>query len=225
VFPGREHEIDALVKLASQSGVRHYALEFLKVGIEDTPRRRQLFASFPYLEDSYKLESRIRMGREWMLPVHARLGWAREARSAAHRLGLTFGAAGTDLLPLSDGQACCSGADLLLPDAGRLFSRNFLTSVRRAKGGVISHGSIARLWSPSRSVAKFINSDSRIAESGAPIGDYVDRNWNGRNNGPSPEMFYGVVPTGRSDRRGFALYKIEPWLKALLNSEPARYSP
>jgi hypothetical protein len=127
---------------------------------------------------------------------------------------MTFGAADTDLLPLSDGNACCSGADLHLADAGRPFRHTYLSAVHAATDNVVAYESIGSEWAPSHTIARFVNSNSRIkSEVGAGVRDYVKRNWNGRPNGPSPGMFYGVNPTEKYDDHGLRLYAIEPWLR------------
>ena len=60
-------------------------------------------------------------------------------------------------------------------------------------------------------MAVMVNSRSRLHHpdgSGARIADYIGTNWNGRHNGCSPLMFYGVEPTGEVDRNGLNVYAL-----------------
>ncbi len=213
VVPDREHEIGQMVAAASTAGARHYAIEFLKLGLEQRQRKSALLshlADFDLVADDFA----HRVGREWILNARYRLPWVLQARSQSHKAGLTFGAADTDLLPLSDGDVCCSGADIHLAEPGATFRHNYLTAIRAARNGVTDYSKIQGEWAPRRSVARFINSRSRIAgSSGAGIGDYVLRNWNGRANGPSPEMFHGVTRLEEPDSHGLARYSVESWLQ------------
>jgi hypothetical protein len=213
VLPGREHEIRAVIDAGAEAGCSHYAVEFLKLGIEGRglrPLQREL-------GDVLSTQTRRREGREWVLDLGERLHWVMDARETAHASGLTFGAADNDLLPLSDGNVCCSGADFHLRDVGHQFTHQYLAAVRFARGGQVTRDLIAAEWVPKRTIARFVNSTSRISgHSGAGMSDYIDRNWNGRANGPSPSMFAGVSPNGDLDADGFETYDVAPWLlKAL----------
>jgi DNA repair photolyase len=223
VLPGHESDMLRFVRRASDIGARHYAAEFLKMGIEDSKRQRALQDRLPELQGSYTGVS-SRLGREWLLPVERRLDPILQARAETHSLGMTFGAADTDLLPLSDGLACCSAADLHLPEHGSTFDHNYVAAVRSHRDGLVTYGSIRERWRPSHSMARFVNSRSRIASpaAGAGIEHYVRRNWDGRPNGPSPEMFHGVRPTGERSPDGAVVYTVDPWLGDLLRTRRTR---
>ena len=83
VLPGREHEMVRIIRAAAQAGARHYAAEFLKLGIENARRQRTMANHLHDLEGRFGSE-RIRDGREWILPVEYRLPWVLDARSACH---------------------------------------------------------------------------------------------------------------------------------------------
>ncbi|MGZ4401531.1 MAG: radical SAM protein [Gaiellaceae bacterium] len=218
VLPNREQEIELVIGAAASAGALHYAAEFLKLGVEQSPRQALLVDALPGV-DGFHRSAGNRVGREWILPVGRRLPWLHEARSIAHSTGLSFGAADTDLLPMSDGEVCCSGADLHLHDPGRSFKRNYLAAVRSAQYGIVEPTTIQGEWTPQRSLARFVNSRSRIVGTrGAVMADYLERNWNGRNNGPSPGMFHGVESTGEYDSDGFRTYVVAPWLREIVNS-------
>lgn len=214
VLPGRERDIRTGVVAAANAGCSHYGLEFLKVAVEKSSQRR-----LGTEVDLVLGEAGVRReGREWLLPLERRLPWVLEARRTAHAVGLSFGAADNDLLPLSDGDACCSGADLCLPEPGSPYRHNYLEAVRRAAGGIVRRESVHGEWVPKRTLARFVNSRSRLARNrGASMVDYIDHNWNGRANGPSPGMFAGVRATDEMDNRGFRIYELDGWLLAALH--------
>lgn len=73
-----------------------------------------------------------------------------------------------------------------------------------------------------------MNSSSRLpAKSGrgAPLEDYIRRNWNGRANGSSPELYYGVRPCGDVEDDGSQIYEVADYVRALyLRPSPTRSS-
>ena len=118
-----------------------------------------------------------------------------------------IGAADSDLLHWSDGQVCCSGADLLGMGTGMKF--NFLTAVRVGmKVGDINFQSIAQEWRPSKPISQFINSRSRL-KGGRSVDEYIRARWNGASNGPSPLSFFGVVDSDRYDADGYKIYSFD----------------
>ena len=46
--------------------------------------------------------------------------------------------------------------------------------------------------------------------------DYLRHNWNGRANGPSPAMFWGVEPTGESDHDAMRIYRVREEVQRLM---------
>jgi hypothetical protein len=167
----------------------------------------------------YREHGAGRVGRELILPVVDRLPAMLDLRRHAHRRGLTFGAADTDLLLLSDGDCCCSGGDL--HGVARAFNRyTYPHAVRRSSPGRITIGALRNTWSPDGSIAQWVNSRSRIPASGGrgqPLAAYVRHNWNGRPNGPAPSLLWGVEPTGGKDRNGFAVYRMTDEARALMS--------
>lgn len=220
VLPGQERETLQLLQRLAQVGVTHVGVEYLKVPLERWKGEAAVSAiTGLQITDHYRSVGSIRIGREWVLPVDRRLGFTLEARRLAHHLGMTFGAADTDLLPLGDGAACCSGADLLLPHAST-FEYNYLGAVARADAqGRITLSSLSDVWRPTSSASSMINSRSRIpaeAGKGQPVEAYIRRNWNGRQNGCAPDMFYGIHATTARETDGSVVYQISDELRSLM---------
>jgi hypothetical protein len=226
LLPDRETEaLDLLEKLAD-IGVSHVGVEHLKLGVErqaGTARLSKVLSGD--VRAFYASVGAQRLGREWMLPADLRLPTILAMRSRTHDLGMSFGAADTDLLPLSDGLCCCSGADMLL-DSGVPFQFNYLGAVRNAgPGGRVTFASLNGLWAPGGSIARMVNSRSRVKRPdgrSASIADYIKANWNGRRNGCSPQMFYGVQPTGDVDEDGLRVYRVSGALNGMLRADPPR---
>ena len=218
ILPTYEHEAFKIVKLATDAGAQHLAFEYLKLPIEaNSPVVRRLVASLGHdFVANYRTLHSTRIGREWVLPANVRLPHILELRRAVWSSGLTFGAADNDLLPLSDGYSCCSGADLLGFDTTYRFT--YTQAVHAAKQGVIRFSDIAHEWRPTRTIQRFINSRSRYKSSS--VEEYIRTRWNGRNNGPSPEMFYGINRTPDYDDAGLSIYRITDALAPLLRERP-----
>lgn len=222
VLPTREEEALALVYRLAAAGVSHVGFEFLKLPLEGWPQSRVMSTAIGFdLTEYFRAAGARRIGREWVLPVAQRFAFALQARTVTNELGMSFGAADTDLLPLSDTSACCSGADRLLPDAST-FGYNYLGAIARADmAGRVRLSSLQDVWRPNSSASSMINSRSRIPAVdgvGRPVSDYIQLNWNGRKNGCAPDMFYGVTPTDHRERDGSIIYQLSAELMSLRRS-------
>lgn len=219
LLPGSMSAATELIDAFADHGAVHVGVEHLKVALEQGwPGTKALSRVLGRdVTAWYRERGAHRVGRELVLPVGDRLPVVLDLRDHAHRRGLTFGAADTDLLLLSDGQCCCSGADL--HDIARTFNRfTYPHAVRRSPPDRITLGALRATWSPQGSMAHWVNSKTRLAASGArgqPLAAYIRHNWNGRPNGPSPRLLWGVEPTGENDRLGFAIYRLTQEAQAL----------
>ncbi|MDV3135976.1 hypothetical protein M1248_28800 [Mycobacterium sp. 29Ha] len=221
LVPGREREAAVFIAELADAGVRHVGVEYLKLPVEGWPGTQRMNRALDIdLGRLYAAEGAKRSAREWVLPATRRLESIVDLRTETHNYGMSFGAADTDLLPLGDGSCCCSGADSLLETAPSFLEFNYLGAIRRASPeGVVSFNSLLDCWVPTGSIAEMVNSKTRLPSKdgrGAGISDYIRANWNGRPNGCSPQMFYGVESTGMFDDQGLRRYKLTDELRALL---------
>jgi DNA repair photolyase len=222
LIPTREKDGYDVIDSCGVAGVRHVSVEYLKLPIEHSwggVSQMSRLLGFD-LREFYRGKAAVRVGREWVLPVSSRIDWILRLRSYAHSKGLTFGAADNDLLLLSDGQCCCSGVDLHRSSI-KFFSHTYTQAARLGlHENRITITSLASQWCPEKSVAQFINSNSRIpAQSGRGAGlrAYIESGWNGTANGNSPASLHGVVDSGKVDLNGFRIYQFTDWMKALLS--------
>lgn len=207
MMPERAHEAVELIDRSAEAGAKHYAVEHLKLPIEqDWQHRRSLSDAAGFDLSTYYLEhGATRVGREWILPTSERLETVLRLKSVSNSKGLSFGAADNDLLHLSDGSVCCSGADLLGLGQGLQF--NFLSAVRMGfSGRDITFQSLSEAWRPQRPISEYVNSRSR--QPNESIDSFISARWNGVANGPSPVSFHGVLDTGRTDSQGMKIYKL-----------------
>jgi DNA repair photolyase len=221
LLPQREGDAKELLQAAVENGARHVAVEHLKVPIElswrgSAPMRRALGFDVANL---YRYRKALRVGREWLLRPEDRIAMILDFRSLSWRLGTSFGAADTDLLALGDGLCCCSGADQLM-GFGKFFRRTYSEAIKAGiNDGIVSRGRIADLWSPSGTIARFVNSHSRLppVRSKAPgISAYIDDHWNGSQHGSSPGNFFGVRPTTQLDNGGYRIYELSSEMRELM---------
>jgi DNA repair photolyase len=225
VLPGREAHVFEVIAAARDASARQVSVEHLKLPIESSwPGTDHLSEALGMdLRSHFEKLGATRVGREWILPLAGRISRILAYRDAAHRLGLRFGAADTDLLLLSDGACCCSGADLI---AG--FERyHRYTYTEAARRGIAANeillDSIAPERPPGKSIGQFVNSRSRLL-GGAGIDAYTRANWNGQANGPSPAALAGIIASDRRDRDGNLIYFFEPWMHKLLTRKTAQSS-
>ena len=183
----------------STGGASHVAVEHLKVPVEAGPRWQRLERALGRrLREEYLASGARRDGREFVLPARAKLQRLLAARSEAHRVGITFGAADNEYQYLSDTDCCCSGVDQF-PGFDRWYAFQVGAAVRRSRGGLISYGSIQAEWRPQGSIDRFLNSRSRLSpreRSSTASGHIRFRFGNPRADG-SPLCFAGVVQTDR----------------------------
>lgn len=208
VLPGRESDAFRIVKLSSESGASHVSVEHLKWPVETGVTRSEKLAALLGLDLSQHLKNSgaTRCGREWILPVSGRLPLILELRQYTRQLGLTFGAADNDLLHLSDGESCCSGADLMGFDTVYRFT--YTQAIHASIDGSVRFESLKAEWRPKKSVGQFVNSNSRIP--GSSVEAYLRDAWNGRMNGCSPANYYGLSATGEHDDEGLVVYAVDP---------------
>src|SRR5690606_5531821 len=165
----------------------------------------------------YKNRKASRVGREWILPVADRIDRVLALRRVAHAAGILFGAADNDLLHLSDGTSCCSSVDRLgLTTAYRFTCTQ---AVHSHRDGTILFSGMANEWRPSRSVARYVNSKSRII--GGTTEDYLRSHWNGFLHGSGLESFFGVSRAGDCDEDGFEIYELMPEMRELISEVDA----
>ncbi len=213
LLPTREKDAEDVIKLCSAIGVKHVAVEHLKLPVETNWKgTNTMDVALNINLRSYFISHRATMqGREWILPIEERIAPMIQYRSLVHHFGMSFAAADSDLLLLSDGNCCCSGADIV-SNFSNFFSHNYITAAKSGiQSGKFDISSIGNHWYPNGSISQFINSHSRLHNldgSGANIDTYIRQNWNGSKNGNSPMSIYGVSFSGDKDNNGFNIYNL-----------------
>lgn len=223
LLPTLEVHARDVIAACADAGVGHVAVEHLKLGIEKGwPGTKKLAGVLKLdLFDYFKRRGAQRVGREWVLGADARVETVLNLRSAVRSQGITFGAADTDLLLLSDCGCCCSGADLV-PGFENYFKFNFLEAARQEQSsGRMTIGGLANQWVPASTIAEHVNSHSRLPKAdgvGASIKDYIAQAWNGAPNGAHPTALHGVADRGEVDQDGFKVYEISDEWRRLTTS-------
>lgn len=206
VFPGHEKHAEPLIRNGASAGARHVAVEFLKYPVEANwsgIARLAATGSGSVLKSFTDHGAKL-IGREWNLPVSYRAPHALKMKTLARELGLTFAFADNDLLHFSDGDACCTAADIYLDAPG--LGYNFHRAVKKAcSDGTISFSSIENVWKPVGSVAQYLNSRSRTR--GKTIEEQIVKGWN--ESIYAPNSFYGVRESDALDDLGRKIYMLD----------------
>lgn len=223
LLPTLEDHARDVIAACADAGVGHVAVEHLKLGVEKAwPGTKELAGVLKLdLFNYFERRGAQRVGREWVLGADSRVETVLNLRSAVRSQAMTFGAADTDLLLLSDGGCCCSGADLV-PGFENYFKFNFLEAARQGlQTGRMTIDGLADQWVPTGSIAEHVNSHSRLpcAEGvGASIKHYIADAWNGAPNGAHPTALHGVADRGEVDQDGFKVYEISDEWRELTTS-------
>ena len=219
LLPSRERDAEDVIEASAQAGARHAAFEHLKLGVESWKGTDALSATLGLdVVADFRRRGAERVGRKWILPITERLPRQLHLRDCAHRSGLSFAAADSDLLLLSDGGCCCSGADLIA-GFNDYYRFNYVEAVRLGLAdNRIDFGRLAHIWRPSATISSHVNSQSRLPAvngRGAGVESYIRHNWNGRPNGHSPLALWGVSGAEELDRQGLAVYRVESEARSL----------
>lgn len=221
LLPGMEMDAMRLIEMCAKAGVRHVSVEHLKLAME-TKAKKELSNSLGIdLSEYFLNRGATRTGREWILPAEERIDRILTMKQQANALGMTFGAADSDFLHLSDGSSCCSGVDTL--GFKNTYRFTYTQAIKAASNGRVEFANIANAWRPMRSIARYVNSSSRLVGASG-IEDYVMRAWNGSSNGASPLMYYGIEKTEEFDKLGFRVYSIENSIKMHIKNSKEQFS-
>jgi hypothetical protein len=222
ILPTREKDAEEVVEATANVGVKHVSVEHLKLPIESewdgTGRLSRILGVD--LKSAY-LARGFRIGREWILPASERIERTLQLREATHRQGQSFGAADNDLLLLSDGDCCDSGVGRF-DGFSNFFRGTYPEAVRRGLAqNRITWRVLDETWCPTGSIARYVNSRSRLPSkgvTGAGMKSYLRANWNGRSNGNSPVLLHGVEATGDYDEDHMKIYRVNTSYRRMLMS-------
>lgn len=208
--PGVSEPAREFARRMSEAGARHIAIEHLKLPVEKRhPLWPVLMSGSGFDLEAYYRAAGARLdGRERVLPAAAKLPAVLALHSAARECGLSFGVADNEFQYLSDYGCCCSGVDRF-PGFDGWFKHQFAHAVRLCRGERILYGSISRYWTPSGSVDRWMNSNSRIenSERSGMLEEHIRTRWNEPSSALGPGSFYGVDPTDEFTSSGFRVYE------------------
>lgn len=185
LIPGQEvHAADMLLQLP-EGAVDHVSAEFLKVPVSaDRKFGAALLEHFGGSVISwYRRNGAALVGNEYVLSPQYRRNHLSRLREICTSKSITFGYADNDLLLLSDGNGCCSGADLYLHTTN-IFQGNTLGIIRRniLNGEDPATFNVSDIWIPNNNIAQYLNSKSRLFKNDELLRnwmDYIKESWEG----------------------------------------------
>lgn len=214
ILPGQECHAKEMVTSASAAGVKHISAEYLKVPIDADIKFRQHLKQLltPRPIQAYKNLGAVKLGREYILPLEYRGDNLITLRAECKSKGMTFGYADNDLLLLSDGNSCCSAADLYLSDS-RTFSANIIGIAKKKRlGDLLKFEDLTHEWKPTLRISTYLNSKARlpleVISSDSEWDSYLDHIWNGQLGVYTPDFFEGIEATEKLDGEGRKIYKL-----------------
>jgi DNA repair photolyase len=222
-IPGVSESPQEFVPRMAATGCRHVSFEHLKLPYE---RSNPLWPTLsrgigPNVIAAYHAAGARKDGREYTLPQPQKFQRAIEVARIVRTKGMTFGSADNDLQYLSDTPCCCSGVDQF-SGFENYFKHQIAYAVRKSRGGEIKYGTIAREWTPSGSIDRFLNSRSRLSSRlgiEGSLRDHIVRRWNDPVIAGGPASFYGVTSNGTTTA-GHQQYEWSDELRAYWHSRP-----
>jgi DNA repair photolyase len=222
ILPTRENDAFEVIEACSTIGIKHIAVEHLKLGFEKSYSIKKLSDILKIdLINYFKTRKSKRVGREWVLHPEYRLGRLLDFKNFTKAFGISFGVADTDLLLLGDSRCCCSGIDLV-EGFENYFKYNYTEALRRGlKKTEVRISLIDSSNIPSRPINKFINSNSRIKDNYSipNLEGYIKMGWNRNENFNSPLSFYGLEDPFCFDDNGYKIYRFSDEMQALLDKK------
>lgn len=214
IIPGQEPEALRMIRRASEAGVRHVSLEFLKLPIESQRGViDEISEAVGYsLRAYYGARGTLRVGPDVTLSTPHKLAFLREARALASSANISIGAGDTELIHLSDGAGCCNGSALYLRDSN-VFDGNFTGLLKGLKDGqTFSFADLTMKWSPTHPVSTYLMTDSRLKSRVDGLTEWqslVAQRWEKGRSVYSPLFFVGVTATQQRDSNGRTIYRYE----------------
>ena len=209
IIPGHEQYAFDLIQKAKDAGAMHITFEYLKLPTDDLDSAICTLVGRlgERLIDFYRRCGATQQGRELVLPLESRVSFLSEASRFARKKGLSVGFGDNEFLPYSDGQSCCSGADLYLADTN-LFDANPASLIRRKKKNeLIGFSEFLDRWIPSSNINTYLNSRVRPpSNDGEPTWmTYLKQHWR-RGAIYAPDFFHGVEFSGSNDHTGMPIF-------------------
>jgi DNA repair photolyase len=222
-IPGFSPTPDEYVHAVADAGARQVSLEHIKIPTENSWNALLRRGAGPIkdVKQLYMRHGARRDGREFVLPAPEKLATVLTVRKECHRRGIAFGGADNEFQYLSDGDARCSGVDLIAKFGTTYrytISHIIKTQIIRGQSEVVflDEG----FWRPKGAIDRFLNSKSRlIGRDGCErrgVDYFMRRKWNDVNGFESPSRYYGIRFVGDADPAGMRTYVVDPEVFGLI---------
>jgi DNA repair photolyase len=188
----------------TQAGCPHVIMECLKIPLEKSGLFNSLFKTLRWDGYEYYLKrGAFIVGRDRVLPPKVAweqiVGLIERLRDA----GMTYGTTDHGLFHLGN-TSCCCGVSNREGFSG-VFKANYTNIIRSTNSDNLSFTSVTNHWIPQKSIAMYVNSNSRLPGLNCFFSHLRDK-WNKPGNVNSPDAYLGVRYTGDRDENGDCLY-------------------
>ena len=208
-IPGISESPDEFTSLVSSAGVKHIAVEHLKIPLEKKKMWSKIRrVSGGKMEKLYRKKGSI-VERELVLDSEAKIETVLSAKKEINKKGISFGAADNDMQYLSDTKCCCSGIDQF-EGFEKWFKYQISNAVKMGIGKEIKFSNISNKWRPKGSIDRYLNSNSRISKkegNRGTISEHIEKRWENKGSEFNPTSYWGVEYSGRRDEDGRKIYK------------------
>jgi DNA repair photolyase len=204
-LPDREFFYVRLINDLAEIGVCHFAIEHLKLPIDNKKYIYRLnnYAGYDIYK-YYRSKNSTVSGRELVLPSQKKLQNINSILNEINHKNLSIGYADNDLMHLNI-HNCCIGSLENIKQFSKKYKFTITNAITKRENGEISLKNISDEWHPRKSISRIINSKSRIEGSNISIKDYMLKHWNNSTN-LSPNNYFGVQKTNKFDCDGNLLF-------------------
>lgn len=210
-IPNFSEPFEEFISKVSSTGIRHLALEHLKLPYERNGLLWKKLSSnmnFDIIKHYFE-NGAIRDGREFILPAKFKIQNAKIVKNLCSKFQITFGCADNEIQYLSDNDCCCSGVDQF-QGFENWNKFQIAHAIKKSFGKSIEFNIIEDEWFPKGAVDKYLNSNSRIyspANEHNTVRDYVVKRWENLSSIFNPVAFYGIKYSGKRDENGMRIFE------------------
>ncbi|NOU18021.1 MAG: radical SAM protein [Bacteroidales bacterium] len=201
-----ENPLEFVSKIKN-SGTKHLIIEFLKLPADNNLAWETSLKPLNKVRDYYNKKNSIVIGRELILPPKEKVETIRILKNELKKYNITLGVGDNELQYLSDTECCCGVDKYKGFENWNKFQISY--AIIKSINNQIKFSTIEKQWSPTGSIDKFLNSESRIEKNKDfnRVSDYIIDRWNNLSSDFNPSKYFEVEDSGLMDEKEFRIFE------------------
>lgn len=206
-------------------GCKHLIFEFLKIPIEkNVPLFKEMYNILEWNGyEFYRDNKAIIVGRDWVLPTDFVWIKLKPILILLNQLNIKYSTTDHGLFHMRTSESCCGFSNI--KGFENYYKANFAYVLKQYDKDLVSFSEVTKHWFPTKSIKKFINSNSRI-EGENNFYSLLRNKWNNPRNINSPEKYFGINDSGFKDDQSNIIYDKSAMKKLIaeVNPTPLNFS-